>query len=88
MHYGYPDLGIFEEVTEGVTLVGDAPYVCMFDSALKLAKMTIGELKSGASASLETPRLTVRFLRKFKIRLNVVGRPAPAGWINFQMMQW
>ena len=59
-HYGYPDMSVFDEVTEGVSLVGDAPFVPMFDSSFKPAKMTVPELKASAPSARKSLFASVR----------------------------
>ena len=49
MHYGYPDISVFDEVVNGTDLVGAVPAMPYFDASFKPAKMTVEEL--GASAT-------------------------------------
>ena len=50
-HYGYPDLGVVSEISEGTMLTGISPHVECFEQAFKPAKITEAELVSCAISS-------------------------------------
>lgn len=50
-YYGYPDLGVYDEVVGGTTLTGVSPHVDCFDQSFKPAKITEAELLSCATGS-------------------------------------
>ena len=51
--YGYPDLGVVDELCVGTKLTGPIPPVPMFERVFKPASLTEGELKIGAKAARE-----------------------------------
>eukprot|EP00435_Cladocopium_sp_Y103_P032674 s1002_g8.t1 len=51
IHYGYPDVEVFDEVVSGVELFGTAPFVPSFDPSFKPAQITASELERNAPAS-------------------------------------
>ena len=40
VHYGYPDVAVFDEVVAGIHLAGAAPSVPSFDPCFKPAKVS------------------------------------------------
>ena len=50
-HYGYPDVGVVDEMTEGTTLTGVSPHVSCFEQSFKPAKLTEGDLAACAASS-------------------------------------
>ena len=50
-HYGYPDLGVVDEIISGTTLTGVSPHVECFEQSFKPAKITEDELSSSATGS-------------------------------------
>ena len=51
IHYGYPDVEVFDEVTAGIKLSGVTPYVASFESKFKPALVTEAELASAARSA-------------------------------------
>lgn len=49
-HYNYFDPNVFQEVTEGIELVGTAPFVKEFNPSFKPAKMTVDDLVRSAAS--------------------------------------
>ena len=60
VHYGYPDIEVFDEVASGIHLAGAAPAVPAFDPCFKPAKISTEELASSAKASRTALLSTVR----------------------------
>ena len=51
IHYGYPDVEVFDEVVSGIHLAGAAPTVPFFNPGFKPAKVSTRELADSAKAS-------------------------------------
>ena len=51
IHYGYPDVEVYDEVVDGIHLAGTAPTVPSFDPCFKPAKVSTQELADSAKAS-------------------------------------
>eukprot|EP00438_Fugacium_kawagutii_P031390 Skav210360 [mRNA] locus=scaffold2370:122616:124334:- [translate_table: standard] len=54
VHYGYPDLGIYDEVVNGFELTGVVPHTPCHDITSKPAKLTVSELHSTSEASKQS----------------------------------
>ena len=60
MHFGYPDLSVFDEVVNGTDLVGAVPAMPYFDASFKPAKMTVKELGAIATSIRKSLLASIR----------------------------
>ena len=84
-YYGYPDLGVFDEVISGTDLVGAAPAIPYFDPAFKPAKMTVKELADSAPSIRKSLLASVRSSGDEVIDLEVYNKTLDelqCGWLE------
>ena len=84
VHYGYPDVEVFDEVTSGIHLAGASPPVPSFEPCFKPAKVSVEELAKSATASRTALLTSVRSCGDAEIDITVYDKTLEelnCGWL-------
>ena len=82
---GYPDPGVFDEISEGTAFTGQVPCTGVFDRNLKPAEICVGHLASGSVAMNKSIFHSVRSsgdAEVDKVVLEKTLEERDAGWLR------